>query len=766
MKKLAATFVVVGGLTLTTWAGIPTTLTTLRAVDALTNDEASKGLPVAFEATVTYFRGFEHTLFVEDDGFVIFVDAPADANLDPGDRILVRGKTLNSFKPIVIEAHIILLRHGSLPKPVPVTFDQMIRAETDCKLVTVRGVVRAADLAVGLAVPVHTIHLELLTDGGYFNATVDSDDASFLDGLLDAEAEVTGVVSEEFDSKMQVTGIRMHVQTLADIQILKRAPASPWTLPVTPMDRVLGVLHALDSTQRVRVHGTITYYQPGTAVVLQDGVRSIWVSTQTHIPLRIGDVADATGFPDVVDGFLNLVHGEVRDTLTLAPVAPPLFTWKMLSPHGFSPSGHHFDLVSIEAQVVTQVRENSQDEFVLAADGKIFSAFLRRTDGQLQNVEQIPIGSRVRVTGICILENSNPYDPQVPFNILLRSFNDIEVIKNPSLLNIRNLMLLVGLLLAVVAAVGARGWAIEHRTRRQSTELAYIEQRRSRILEDINGSRPLAEIVEQITELVSFKLHGAPCWCQIADGAQLGNCPAPLAGLRIAKLDIPARSGPTPGTVSAAFDRVTTPSANETQTLSMAVGLTALAIETRRLYSDLVHRSEFDLLTDIHNRFSLEKHLEDQIRLARETVGIFGLIYIDLDRFKQVNDSYGHHAGDLYLQEAAIRMKRQLRPHDKLARLGGDEFAALVSVVRSRADVEDIARRLERCFDNPFILEGYTLHGGASVGIALFPEDATTVDALLSAADAAMYVGKYGKRYNEEMVASRQSTALSSHEEE
>ena len=111
-----------------------------------------------------------------------------------------------------------------------------------------------------------------------------------------------------------------------------------------------------------------------------------------------------------------------------------------------------------------------------------------------------------------------------------------------------------------------------------------------------------------------------------------------------------------------------------------------------------------------------------------------------------MNDTYGHHVGDLYLQEAADRMKRQLRPHDKLARLGGDEFAALVPLVRSRAEVEEIARRLERCFDDPFVFEGHTLHGAASVGIALFPEDATTVDALLSAADATMYVAKYSKR--------------------
>jgi len=185
----------------------------------------------------------------------------------------------------------------------------------------------------------------------------------------------------------------------------------------------------------------------------------------------------------------------------------------------------------------------------------------------------------------------------------------------------------------------------------------------------------------------------------------------------------------------------------------MAAGLATLAIETRRLYSDLLHRSEFDLLTDIHNRFSLEKLLDAQIDQARLEATIFGLIYIDLDDFKQVNDSYGHQVGDQYLQEVALRLKRQLRPHDKLARLGGDEFAALVPLVRSRAEVEEIAQRLERCFDEPFALEELILTGSASVGIALYPEDGVTRDELLNVADVAMYSAKNAKRQIEKSLS-------------
>ena len=154
---------------------------------------------------------------------------------------------------------------------------------------------------------------------------------------------------------------------------------------------------------------------------------------------------------------------------------------------------------------------------------------------------------------------------------------------------------------------------------------------------------------------------------------------------------------------------------------------------------------EFDLLTDVHNRFSLEKKVGAAIEQARQQGHILGLIYIDLDDFKEVNDNYGHRVGDLFLQEAALRMKGQLRPGDMLARMGGDEFGVVVPEVRSRDDLAEIAQRLERSFDEPFAIEGYALSASASLGIAVYPQDGDTRDTLLSAADAAMYVAKHTK---------------------
>ncbi|MGB6719760.1 MAG: GGDEF domain-containing protein [Terracidiphilus sp.] len=729
-------------------------LTTLSAVSALSRDQARQGLPAAVEATVSYFRPYEKTMFIEDAGAAIYVNATTDQAIVPGDRVMVRGRTDMGFRPFLVSSDIAVLGHGPAPKPAPATFEELIAARHDCRMVSISGVARTADIVERADVrapgrPLRSsARIQVLTDGGYVEAMVDTGDAQAVDGLLDAQVTVTGVAAGNFDGKYHQTGVQLYVSSLGGIKVIKHAPASPWSLPVTPMDRIFSSYHVRDLTGRVRVHGTITYYYPGAAVVLEDGPESLWIATQTRNQLRIGDAADAIGFPDSRSRLLSLDHAEIEDLNVQAPIQPQRADWAELAS-----SRRVYDLVSIEGRVVTAVREAAQDEYVLDANGQLFSAILRRQPAASQSPAPVPpmreieAGSTVRVSGICIPEDSNPFSTNVPFSLLLRSEDDITVIASPEWLNVHHLTMLVRWLVLALLAVGIWFWFVERKVRRQIAGLAYVERRRGKILEDINNGRPLAEILERITELVSVKLNGAACWCQIVDGARLGNCPPDpaAASLRVVERTILARSGAAHGTICTAFDSYTKPCALESEALAMGAGLATLAIDTSRLYSDLVHRSEFDLLTDIQNRFSLEKQLESRIQTARQSAGIFGLLYVDLNEFKQVNDVYGHRAGDIYLQEVAMRMKRQLRPGDMLARLGGDEFAVLVPNVRSRADVEEIALRLECCFEQPFPGEGYEVHGSASIGIALYPEDGTTKDGLLSTADAAMYVTKQTK---------------------
>ena len=763
MRNIVFAFVVIFGWLSAAWAGTPSPVTSLRSISTISNAEASRHESVAFEATVVYFRWYENTMFVQDGDSAIFVLATTSARPSPGDRILVRGTMQESFRPFVASTDISVLSHGSLPKPISANFAQMIHSQLDCRLVTVRAVVRAADMVLSSNKP--SSKLQLLTDGGNLDAVVDSEDANALKNMLDAEVEITGAVSGRFDGKMQEIGILLHIPSLAYVKVIKRASVSPWALPLTPMDEIIRSSRLQDLTQRVHVQGTITYFHPGDVLVLQSGSKSLWIMSQTRDDLHIGDVADVIGFPVVHDGFLALERGEVQNGHIQAPIAPIPSTW-----HSLSSSRNIFDLVSIEGQVVAEVREATQDEYVLASEGELFSAIIRHppsvslTPVAPPPMKEIAVGSKVRITGICIPEDSNPFNTQVPFNVLMRSFDDIAVVAKPSWLNVRNLIGIVSGLLIVVIAVGAWGALLNRKVRRQTSALsaraaseaalerrmAQLEQRRSRILEKINGSAPLAEILEDIAELTSLRLDGVPCWCEIIDGARRSLPPADKDSLRIVSIELLSRTGAPLGSLFAAMSANSEPGPFEMEALSVGARLATLAIETRRLYADLLHRSEFDLLTDIHNRFSLDKQLNAHIEDARQSGSCFGLIYIDLDEFKQVNDICGHFIGDLYLQDVTRRMMRQLRATDMLARLGGDEFAVLSPSVRSRAEVEEIALRLERCFDDPFAVEGHVLHGSASVGVALYPQDATTKDTLLSAADAAMYMAKNKKRQRRE----------------
>jgi diguanylate cyclase (GGDEF)-like protein len=739
-------------------------LTTLRAIHALSNDEASHQLPVSFEATVTYYRGYERTLFVQDGDVAIYVQPKLPAYLSPGDRVLIKGTTHESFRPFIAATSIAVVGHASLPAAVPASFEQLIQAEFDCRLVTVRGTVRNVDLVQSSDTP--SISIQMHTTTGPIDAVVDSADVDAIKGILDAEIEFTGAASGHFDGKMEITGVLLHANSLAAIKVLKPAANDPWDLPLTAMDEILTGYRVDNSTRRVRVQGTITYYQPGAVVVLQDGSKSLWIMTQSIAPLRIGDRADATGFPGLHDGFLTLTGGEVHDAQISAPVDPRPVTWSELAT-----SHHLFDLVSTEGTVVAENRDAAQDEYVLSAEGNLFSAILRHPVPKslhptpLPAMKRVALGSKVHVTGICIMGASNPFDTQVPFDILMRTTDDLVTVGAPSWLTVGNLSRIVGGLIVILLALGTWGWTLRTKVQRQTTIItehaetvakqerrnAQLEMKRSRILEDINSSRPLPELVDAITEMVAFSLDSPFSWCEMSDGVRLGNSPASTEGFRVVQLDIPARAGGTLGTLFAATEPGEPIPADEASALEAGVRLATLAIETRRLYKDLVYRSEFDLLTDINNRFSLDRYLEQQIERAKADGSIFGLAYVDLDEFKQINDFYGHHVGDLYLQEVSLRMKRQLRSGDMLARLGGDEFAALVPVVRSRAALEEIAQRLERCFDAPFAVEGHVLRGGASVGVALYPEDGSTADTLLSAADAAMYVAKHTKRHKAEM---------------
>lgn len=157
---------------------------------------------------------------------------------------------------------------------------------------------------------------------------------------------------------------------------------------------------------------------------------------------------------------------------------------------------------------------------------------------------------------------------------------------------------------------------------------------------------------------------------------------------------------------------------------------------------ELRYMANYDHLTDLPNRSLLLERVKHAIDYSSRTKKSIALFFIDLDRFKQVNDTLGHDCGDLLLREITQRLSKTLRVNDTVARIGGDEFVVLLETYNDNSQLSKIAQKLITVVGKPIELKGTMVNVGASIGIALYPEDANDSDELLKNADVAMYHAK------------------------
>ncbi|MFC1748761.1 EAL domain-containing protein [Pseudomonadota bacterium] len=166
---------------------------------------------------------------------------------------------------------------------------------------------------------------------------------------------------------------------------------------------------------------------------------------------------------------------------------------------------------------------------------------------------------------------------------------------------------------------------------------------------------------------------------------------------------------------------------------------------TRELASvnkELQHQALHDALTSLPNRVLLQDRLQQATRAAKREGHSLALMITDLDRFKEINDTLGHHYGDLLLQQVAVRVRASLRDSDTVARLGGDEFAVLLPAIQHDDQAIQAAMKISKAMEAPFILENQHFHVGISIGIAMYPKDGEESAHLMRRADVAMYVSK------------------------
>ena len=187
--------------------------------------------------------------------------------------------------------------------------------------------------------------------------------------------------------------------------------------------------------------------------------------------------------------------------------------------------------------------------------------------------------------------------------------------------------------------------------------------------------------------------------------------------------------------------------------LDNLVRVTSLVLDREQQAARLRHAANHDVLTGLANRARFFEHLRNVLEDDRAGP-LVGVLYVDLDEFKPVNDRLGHRAGDVLLGEVAKRLTDVVRDHDLVARLGGDEFAVVCPGAPDEAALAAVAERLTAAVCRPVAIGDESVTVGASVGIAFAPPGACSIDALVEAADAALYDAKHERRGGYRVAAS------------
>lgn len=274
-----------------------------------------------------------------------------------------------------------------------------------------------------------------------------------------------------------------------------------------------------------------------------------------------------------------------------------------------------------------------------------------------------------------------------------------------------------------------------------------IARERSRVLEIISSNHKLDRVLSELCASVVTLLPGVECTYNLQPNHELVAADAEKdpTNRTTVLFEVPLRNDAERSVgrivVSASVGYV--PADDSQQIYAMLSELATFAMRNSQLYQGLVYHSTHDPLTELPNRRLYESRLADALQWAEQRGSGLAVIYIDVNRFKHVNDKHGHKVGDLYLKQISARLRHELRPIDLLARVGGDEFIVILPFPETFDRVHSVISRLKTCFHNAFNLDGTIITGSASFGFARYPQDGRTAEELTRVADHAMYICKH-----------------------
>jgi len=772
------------------------TITTARQVHTLPQAVAQRGYPVHLRAIVTFFDPFNHLLFVQDrtDGVYVGPDDAQPVKLRAGDEVELTGATTADFAPDVMKAHIRILGHAGLPAARPANLGNAAWGREDSRWIELGGIIQHVVQEKGDAL------VTLAWGRSLFKAHVLAP-ASSLVGLIDAEVKVRGVCGALFNGRRQMLGIQMFVPGAECIRVL-RAPADPSSLSPTAIAQLMQFSGARDLGHRVRLRATVTYSSLTGPTWVRDSTGGIMVRDHDAQALAAGDLVEVTGFPEI-EGFSPVLRGaHIKRLRSGAPPASRLITARDALKGEFDSQLVRIEgkLIDSLQQPAEQVLAVSSGDAVFTAHlsgGSRVDALEPGTQLLLTGICAVDTQQSqdlIAPRSFRLLLRSASDVEILSRPPWLTAGRVAPVLAGAALL-IAAALAWVGLLRRRVRAQTSalRAQTIQLQAAHEKTrdalskarEAEALDEDSNRILEGIARDAPVESIVDRIAESVASHCQGAACAILLDQPAGSRVCVVPampgawvqaLEGIRVRSVSFrgefqrvrdfsadpawaafidsqPARfrkccaapivvDGTTVGAITAFFRDEKALSDPAASSLGLWCNMATLALERRRLHDELSHRAQHDDLTGLPNRALLYERLQREIERARRGGTLLGVLYIDLDGFKEINDTYGHNTGDAVLQETAKRMSRSVRRGDTVARIGGDEFVVLLPSLNRREDALQTAHKLKAALGDSIISQGLRVSVSACFGIGVWPLDGDQADAVLRFADAQMYVQK------------------------
>ena len=546
--------------------------------------------------TVTFYDPLEEELFIQDATGGIYVNTDRPYPIHIGDLIQVDGRTDASYRTeVALGAIIRVLGQGvSLAAP-RYSYSDIVLGRGDCRLVRIRGRVRAADIEQHVNTP--SVHMDLVVPGGRVEVYLASSVGFHPEAMLDAEVEITGVAGGLFDEKNQETGSVFYVRGADAITILTRPQVRADLLPLTDIDSVFQSRFMVDESQRVRVHGVLTYYKKGDSAVLESASKSLFIQTRQTSDLAVGDVVDAFGFGSGMEYAPSLRDAYIVKTGGTEQIIPRPITYA----EGFS--GLYSDnLISLTGTLVSQLHRDDADVLVVNSDGHLVSAYVQRTShGMLA-----AIGSRISVAGICRISLSGPWRIPYSFHLDVRNEADIRVLAAPSWWTVTHLLEILGGLSVVALVIAIWALVLRRRIVKQSTRISRsmkVAQERSRILEQISSNASPDHVLSTICASIRALMPDFACAYSIDLGDETfrSESSALMKSVHSEEIRVTLTSpdGDEVGLISVVppLDRKLT--ADEAEIIQSLTELSNMAVRQNFLYRGLLHHSTHDPLTDL-----------------------------------------------------------------------------------------------------------------------------------------------------------------------